>query len=579
MKRNIFQRKRSSFNWTLTSFVLVALTGFASVAGATYGLPADRSVAWQGNVGVKGDIPSRTTIYKTLSPSGGDDTTAIKTALSGCPTGQVVKLNAGKFKISSPINVKSGTALRGAGMGTTTIQGASGMTGAYLIGFNAGSSLGTSFSISGGFSKGSTTITTSMAHGWNVGDVILIDQLNDTKGDPVVTSVGTNGTCTWCGRASGTRSLGQVSKVIAIPSATTATLEIPLYWKYEASQSPQATKISGMTTKAGIEDLTVDNSLSGSSKQASDGATIAHNGTDNCWLLRVEAIGSYTNMIRMKRSYRDTIRGCKFHEGTPALPATGPQYSTSRAYGIYMSPASGCLVENTQIYHLDMATKLDGPVSGNVFAYNYITAMYYSPSASWQVDSFRIHGGHPMMNLFEGNYVTGRVNADAVWGSSSHNTFFRNRNTLDTSRTSAAWNYSLYKNANYYNIIGNVIGTVGFENAYSVNIGSSSKAIYGIDQNITTTLQHGNWDSLTKAVTWNGSNDRVLPASLYLSSKPSWWGNTAWPAIGPDLSPMYPAAPPVGGGTPWGSGSASTPTSPPPSSQPLLAAPTSLKVQ
>ena len=577
MKRNIFQRKRSSFNWTLTSFVLVALTGFASVAGATYSLPADRSVAWQGNVGVKGDIPSRTTIYRTLNPSGGDDTSAIKTAISGCPSGQVVKLSAGTFKVSSAITVKSGITLRGAGMGTTVIKGLSGMSGAYVIGYNAGTALGTSFSITGGFSKGSTTITTSMGHGWNVGDIILIDQLNEPQGNPVVSSAGTNGTCTWCGRASGTRSLGQMSKVIAIPSATSATLEIPLYWNYEASLSPQATKISGLTTNAGIEDVTVDNSSSGSSSQAGDGATIAHFGTSNCWLLRVEAIGSYTSMIRMKRSYRDTIRSSKFHEGVPALPATGSQYGTSRAYGIWMNPGSANLIENNQFYHVVAPVMMNGPASGNVFSYNYLAGQYYSPSANWQTDSFRSHGAHPVMNLFEGNWVVGRVNIDNTWGTSSHNTFFRNRNTLDPARTAAAWNYSLYQKSNYYNIVGNVIGTVGFENAYSVGIGSSSKAIYGIDQNITTTLQHGNWDSLTKGVNWNGSNDRSLPASLYLSSKPSWWGNTAWPAIGPDVSPMYPAAPPLGGGTPWGSSSTSSP--PPASSQPLLAPPTSLKVQ
>jgi hypothetical protein len=32
--------------------------------------------------------------------------------------------------------------------------------------------------------------------------------------------------------------------------------------------------------------------------------------------------------------------------------------------------------------------------------------------------------------------------------------------------------------------------------------------------------------------------DHNLPASLYLSAKPSWWGNLAWPPFGPDISPM-----------------------------------------
>jgi hypothetical protein len=553
----------------LMLMLMVALAGFASVAGATYSLPASRSVQWQGNVGVLGDIPSRTTIYKTLSPSGGNDATAIQSAISACPSGQVVKLSAGTFSVGSPITVKSGVTLRGAGMGTTIIKGASGMSGAFVMGFSAGSYLGTSLNITGGFSKGSSTITTGAAHGWSVGDIVLIDQLNNAGGDPVVTNVGTNGACTWCGRSSGTRSLGQVSKVIAVPSSTTATLEMPLYWNYASSLSPQATKMSGLVSNAGIEDLTVDNSLSGSSAQSSDGTTIALYGSTNCWLLRVEGVGSYTNMVRVKNSYRNTVRSCKLHEGVPALPVTGSQYSTSRAYGVVMDFSSANLFENNQIYHLTMGIAMRGPTSGNVVGYNIINDMYFSDSANWQTDSFDFHGGHAMMNLFESNYIVkGRMCADYVWGSSSHNSFFRNKNTIDTSRPLAAWDYSLYKYSTYYNFIGNVIGTPGFETTYIMQgTNTNTKAIFGFDAlPLATVFLHANWDTINNGVSWSGTADRILPASLYLSAKPSWWGNTAWPAIGPDVSPMYPAAPSTGGGTPWGT------------SKPALAPPTSLAV-
>lgn len=553
----------------LTFVLLLILIGFASVAQATYSLPASRSIQWQGNVGVKGDIPSRTTIYKTLSPTGGNDAPAIQSAITTCPQGQVVKLSAGTFSISSPITVKTGVTLRGAGMGNTIIKGASGMTGKYLIGFNSGTSTGASLGITGGSSKGSSTITTGSAHGWNVGDFLLIDQVNNPTGDPVVTNVGTAGTCSWCGRASGTRSLGQMARVAAVPSSTTATLEMPLYWNYVSNLSPQATKVSGLTLDAGIEELTVDNSASASSNQSSDGATIAMYGNSNCWLLNVEGIGSYTNMIRVKNSYRNTIRGCKIHEGTPALPVTGSQYSTSRAYGIVMDYSSANLMENNQIYHLTMGVAMRGPTSGNVVSYNYITDMYFSDSMTWQTDSFDFHGGHSVMNLFEGNYVAkGRMCADYVWGSSSHNTFFRNRQAIDTTRTLAAWDYSLYKYSTYYNFIGNVIGTPGFESTYILQTeDTKQKAIYGFAAlPLATVLLHGNWDTINNSVSWNSSYDRTLPASLYLSSKPSWWGSTAWPAIGPDASPMYPAAPAVGGGTPWGT------------SKPPLSPPTALTV-
>jgi hypothetical protein len=65
---------------------------------------------------------------------------------------------------------------------------------------------------------------------------------------------------------------------------------------------------------------------------------------------------------------------------------------------------------------------------------------------------------------------------------------------------------------------------------------------------------------------YNGSNDTTLPSSLYLTSKPIWWRSMQWPAIGPDVSPMYPSAADAGKGTPWGDNSknaqGSTPSAP-----------------
>src|SRR5262249_50025131 len=58
-------------------------------------LPADRMAAWTPGLMSAGGIPNRTTIYKTLSPSGGDDSGAIQTALSTAPAGQVVMLSPG----------------------------------------------------------------------------------------------------------------------------------------------------------------------------------------------------------------------------------------------------------------------------------------------------------------------------------------------------------------------------------------------------------------------------------------------------------------------------------------------------
>jgi hypothetical protein len=559
-------KKTNSFEWWLLTLVLLlAPTGFAWAQG-TYALPSARSVKWEGNTGVLNDIPVRTTIYRTLGPSGRDDTSALQSAIDNCPPGQVVKLKGGRFKVSNSLKMRSAVTLRGSGMGLTILQGASGMAGSQFVSFPGGGYSHT-INLAGGLSKGSSTITTSMAHGWSAGDLILIDQLNNSSADPPVDSVnGNNGACTWCGRVRGTRSLGQTARIVSVPTPTTATLEIPLYWNYDAALIPQGTKISGVITDAGIENLTVDNSQSGSGAQTQNG-TILMQSTANCWLSRVEIIGSHRQSVMLYRGYRNTIRGCRFHEGVPALPANGAQYDTSRAYGIYLTTSSAGLIENNEFYHLTMSVALIGPASGNVISYNYFHGGYNSV-INWQQEAIVCHGAHPMMNLYEGNYTVGlAIAGDYVHGTSSHNTLFRNRIT-NSGLSSAIWAVNLYRGSWYYNVVGNVIGT-STDTTYeieNVNLSPKARAIFklgyvnggdtdpaGNDGQVKATLlRHANWNSVSGLV-WTGRDGEVLPASLYLSARPSWLGPALkWPPIGPDLVPMYPPLP-ARGAMPWGS--------------------------
>ena len=68
-------------------------------------IPSDRRTNWQGNVGVPGGIPNRTTIYQTISSSLGNDSTnaqpAINGAVNSCPDNQVIKLPDGVFKLKT----------------------------------------------------------------------------------------------------------------------------------------------------------------------------------------------------------------------------------------------------------------------------------------------------------------------------------------------------------------------------------------------------------------------------------------------------------------------------------------------
>lgn len=543
-------------------------------------IPSDRMVTWQGNVGVLGDIPARTTIYATLDPSGADDTSAIQTAITNCPTGQVVKLNAGTFNISSELKFGyrgAGKVLRGSGMGVTIIKGSSSVSGSAIINTQPTNQYGSGFTwdlswpepkalTSSGLTKGSTTVTTSVEHGYTQADVNLglyvqVDQLWDDTADPPISPIGSGGMCgTSCGRGcSGTdetncRPFGQIARVIGIPTTTTLTLEIPLYYDYDINKSPQIAfvgkgpdggNVNGNVVDGfGIEDLTLDNTLS--KKQD----VISLTNTVNSWVFRVEMIGQNRDYINMWRAYRNTIRECKMH-GMNASNQPGVGYT------IQISPGgSANLFENNIIYDAFAMLVSNGTTSGNVFAYNY----YGKPQKGFMVPgSIYFHGAHNMMNLFEGNQFETKVTSDYVWGTSSHNTFFRNQiknlPTADGYGTNNNFVVELMNGQQYFNLVGNVLGSVGRESIYqmlyndswnlqNVTIYTLGHASTGVatpgDPAVVTTLyRHGNWDSVNNSTLWDESNaDHSIPASLYLSSKPAFFGSYAWPSVGPDLSPM-----------------------------------------
>jgi hypothetical protein len=133
------------------------------------------------------------------------------------------------------------------------------------------------------------------------------------------------------------------------------------------------------------------------------------------------------------------------------------------------------------------------------------------------------------------------------------------------------------------NVIGNVLGTAGGgEVRYQVdntNSGGSDNFIYQIgfwnrwesgftdpyDSVVESSLMRwANWDAVTNGTRYCSPSDpnfssapcnsvsevptadstfpnaspadHNLPASLYLSGKPAWFGNAIWPPIGPDVS-------------------------------------------
>jgi hypothetical protein len=147
------------------------------------------------------------------------------------------------------------------------------------------------------------------------------------------------------------------------------------------------------------------------------------------------------------------------------------------------------------------------------------------------------------MNLFEGNRGV-KLNFDNYWGSSSHNTAFRNwierrSDPPDDYISSGIWAVDIQANSHYQNIVGNIIGYPGCNGTiwrfgYTCPSGGENDPAAEI-----TLIRHGNYDYVTETTQWDSNiSDRNLPNSLYLSSKPSFFGSLPWPPFGPDLSPI-----------------------------------------
>jgi len=165
------------------------------------------------------------------------------------------------------------------------------------------------------------------------------------------------------------------------------------------------------------------------------------------------------------------------------------------------------------------------------------------------------------MNLIEGNIGTA-LEYDYGWGSSSHNMAFRNwlygNYDGDYYQPPAKFyvNYTIAATVQatnrYVTFIGNVLGTTNYSTIYETSpvatpgLHSANQVIFDLGYfgngtanadpvTATTCWRDGNYDYATHSTVWDTNGVQTLPASLYLTIKPTWWGTNGWPAIGPDV--------------------------------------------
>ncbi len=554
-----------TYHVVATSVADTSKKATATISVATVSIiPANRRTTWSPGIladqplglalGTDG-LPQRTTVCATVNPGGN-----IQAAINGCPANQVVQLGAGTFTITSTIQLKSNVVLRGAGSGTggTTIVKSNGGT-VMAIGTQrdricaAGNGQGVALTADGAKETNTLTIG-SAASNFAVGDLVLVDQIDVS---PVVL-----GDCSYNNlkrnNGDGWRSLSQVDEVVAVNAGSgTLTLGSPLHWTFQAGGSTKAEVVrvtSAPTVKwAGIEHLHLQGGTRGSYLGQSAGGIDISNAA-YCWVKDVQTDATNDGMhVRLGGTYRCVVRDSYFHHSA--------SYGFAHdCYGIVL----GCgvaetLVENNIVRYMNKPIMFQISGGGNVIGYNYADNSW--ADGTWQEVNIDSHCSFSHMELMEGNLAP-HMGATSTHGNAGYFTFFRNYSSThfadpsvaDTNlaRTGNITALDLEAGAVGMNVVGNVLGAAGITQQYDHFSNGSPGAIYelgngGGGQNdiaATSLFRTGNYDYFHNSTQWDGSTVVTIPSSLYLSGAPAWWpSGTAWPWVGPDLSPMVKTLP------------------------------------
>jgi hypothetical protein len=319
---------------------------------------------------------------------------------------------------------------------------------------------------------------------------------------------------------------------------------------WTAAKSPQAWW-GDTISYSGVEDMSLDHSAS----DQLGGITFFN--CVGCWVKGVRSLYSNKGHVRAYLSTQSTVRDSYFY---------GTKMASSMSYGVEWFGASDILVENNVFEHIVSPFSVNGSGSGSVAAYNYSYDDYYQTSMNTMMGQGWLHAGGIDNILFEGNTGAGFF-GDGIHGTHHFITLFRNRYIgFDTAgRTSQTLPVYLWSYSRYFNMIGNVLGLSGYHTQYQYvypnPTGTRDKSIYAFGGSPggsvptdalvgTTAMRWGNYDTVNNAARWVSSEvpsglslyanpvpaTQTLPASLYLSGKPGWFGSVPFPPIGPDVA-------------------------------------------
>ena len=374
--------------------------------------------------------------------------------------------------------------------------------------FRFGGSTGTPSLLSNDVSAGSTEVVVDDATDFIVGELIVIRQ--DLDGDTYNSIAGDNNDDpdeglteetveSWAAQA-----WQEIFEVMAINTSTrTITLSHPTDLDYTTSKNAEALRytatedvgISGFTitvvddtTKSPIE---FDRALRGYAKNLTITNTAKH-GVFVSKSHKIEVSGNYINSAQ--------------NYGTGGF-----------GYGVILEDGtSNCYVYNNALENLRHHLLIQSGACRNIIAYNYnVNASIADPTPLTDV---AVHGHMAHHNLFEGNIIWFLEVTD-FYTRTMENVFFRNiflgSDTHWKADFRGVYGVWVRRNTNV-SLIGNHYATENLAIVYE-----GSEAIEILNE--------------------PGDNDSLLPDSLYLDSKPSFFGNKVYPPFGPNTVESIPA--------------------------------------
>lgn len=574
-------------------FLLLLLHPTVSFGQAWSGILAPpRATDWS-NAGIPGGIPSVTwpncTTAACNTAFSSPTAANINSALSSAPNNSVVRVPAGTYTLTAAINTsRSNVVLRGAGPTQTTLI----LNGHNILFGTSGSGQGSypggigTTNISGSPAQGTTVLTVSNTSGLSVGQVVQIDQLNASYVNPTGNEGNENpGRCPsplgFEGCSNGPRAELELVEITNVNSgANQITITAPgLSHDYPSSLSPQLFYWTSPGSNDGLENLKLD-AGDGSTGHAETNFAYAMSWCNFCWAKNVAVINGHRAALYGLWSYRQEFRDSYVSESNSAGAPT--------EYGIECDSCTFAKIENNILFGVTTPIILETSY-GDVVGYNYML----NTSSGNQFPNIDTHRSHDFLELFEGN-VVGTLAWDNIWGSGSQSTAYRNRfNGNDPNKSNYQLPAAISAYQRYMNVIGNVLGDPTFHKTYectNTEPQSSNNFIYEIGfynrceignsnydaVTLSSLVRWGNWDAVTYNASGSSHNgtrwctgsgagssgadayntpcttsetassdptfpglanpSTTLPASFYLSAKPSWFGSVPFPPIGPDVT-------------------------------------------